>query len=229
MGWGTGLVQSEDLRNRTHVFRNRAHAGQVLASLLSPLRGQDVVVLAVPAGGVPVAVPIASALSWPLACAVVSKMTLPHDTERGFGALAFDGTYRLNEPLVEAVGLSVEQVREGVAHTREKVERRVRQLEEVGAWPIPSLEGRTAVIVDDGLASGFTMSVAVEAVRHAKPERVLVAVPTGHERAARRMTSEADGVVCANVREGLSFAVAEAYEHWYDVSEDEFLALLREA
>ncbi|MFW5739990.1 MAG: phosphoribosyltransferase [Myxococcota bacterium] len=225
MDRATGVIERADLRNREYVFRNREHAGETLASMLMALKGTDAVVLAVPAGGVPVAIPIARELSLRLGCAVVSKMTLPSNTERGYGAMAFDGTVALNEPLVQALRMPSDTVQEGISFTREKIGRRMEQLGAAGC-SIPPLEQRWAVLVDDGLASGFTMSVAVAAVRKLHPARLVVAVPTAHARAADWLASEADAVYCANIREGMSFAVASAYQDWYDVSEAELLQLL---
>ena len=91
---------------------------------------------------------------------------------------------------------------------------------------MPDLEGRTVIVVDDGLASGMTMLVAVQALRRAGAQQVVAAVPTGHLESVRRVSSEVDGLVCANVRSGWSFAVADAYDRWHDVSEDEAAALL---
>ena len=224
MAPGQKLRDLPELRDRKGVFRDRADAGRLLAALLEEYRGSTALVLAVPAGGVPVALPLAAALGLPLEVAVVSKITLPWNTEAGYGAVAFDGTVRLNQALIARVGLSPEEVEEGIAVTRRKVERRVAAFRE-GRQP-PALEGRTAILVDDGLASGFTMAVALEAVRGSGAREVAVAVPTGHLEALQRLAPAADRLFCANVRRGASFAVAEAYLAWTDVAEDEALRLL---
>jgi predicted phosphoribosyltransferase len=184
--------------------------------------------LAIPAGGVPVAVEIARATGWSLDVAVVSKITLPWNSEAGYGAVAYDGTVRLNEPFLAQLGMAREQITAGIAQTRIKVERRKRRLR--GGDGMPVVEGCTAILVDDGLASGFTMEVAVEAVRRQGAARVVVAAPTGHDKAVQRLAECADDVVCANVRSSLPFAVADAYERWQDVPEvlaDELLRPFR--
>lgn len=214
---GMTVVQDPTLVERTDVFRDRDHAGEVLARLLGDLALEAPVVLAIPAGGVPVAVPIARATGWPLDVAVVSKVTLPWNTESGYGAVAFDGSVLLNDALIAQLPLTEEQIREGIERTRRKVERRMRKLR--GAGGRPEVEGRSAILVDDGLASGFTMRAAVRAVREAGATRIVVAVPTGHERAVEALEELADVVVCANVRGGHRFAVADAYERWHDVPE----------
>jgi putative phosphoribosyl transferase len=216
------------LRGRARVFRDRAHAGVVLARMMEELRGTDALVFAIPAGGVPVAAELARELALPLELAPVSKITLPWNTESGYGAVAFDGTVRLNEPLIDHLGLERSVVEEGIAKTKAKVARRVREL--CGDQPLPDdLTGRSVALVDDGLASGFTLLTAVDAMRHLNAERIVVAVPTGHARAVARISAEVDAVYCPNVRDGSSFAVAEAYAQWADVEEATVLAIMRRA
>jgi len=154
-----------------------------------------------------------------LELAVVSKILIPGTTEAGYGAVAFDGTVRLNEPLAAALGLSGATIEEGIAMTRERVAHRVRLLRH--GRPFPDLKGADAVLVDDGLASGFTMQVAVEALRNSGADAVHVALPTGHLAAIGRLAPRVETVFCANIRGGDSFAVADAYRRWTDVSEDE--------
>lgn len=212
------------LHERTAVFHDRADGGEVLAELLAPLRTERPLVLGIPAGGVPVAARVAQRLDCCLDVAVVSKVTVPWNTEAGYGAVAFDGTLRLNESLLACLGLSEEQVRQGIERTREKVRRRVELFR--GDRLFPELAGRTVILVDDGLASGFTMQVAVEALRQAGAKRIVAAVPTGHLEAVRKLAEQADQVCCANIRSGWSFAVAAAYRHWRDVSERQAARIL---
>jgi len=184
------------------------------------------IVLAIPAGGLPVGAVVARRLNLPLDVAVVSKVTLPWNTEAGYGAVAFDGTVVLNEALLAGLGLGERQMREGLEATRTKVARRLKALR--GDRPMPDLAGRAVILVDDGLASGFTLLAAVEAVRKAGAKEIALAVPTAHAESARRVAAEVEVVYCPNVRGGWRFAVAEAYEHWYDVSEHEAAEILDE-
>lgn len=220
------IVELESLRDRAPVFADRAEAGRVLAGLLEGYRGSDALVLAIPAGGVPVAAEVARALGLPLDVAVVSKILLPWNTEAGYGAVAFDGTVCLNRTLVDQLGLTAEEVAQGVAETRAKVERRLARLR--AERPSPPLAGRPVILVDDGLASGFTLMSAVEALRRAAAAEIAVAVPTGHAQAVERLASCVDRLYCANLRAGRRFAVADAYRHWHDVPEEEAWALLRQ-
>jgi len=218
------VLELSALHNRLSVFRDRTHAGEVLADMLSAYRGSNALVLGVPAGGAPVAAVIARALSLPLDVAVVSKLTLPWNTEAGYGALAFDGTLRLNEALMVRAGLSEADVEAGKAHAREKVARRVQLLR--GDRPFPDLSQRSAILVDDGLASGFTLMVAIEALRHRKAGDIVVAVPTAQAESAARIAPLVEALYCPNLREGTSFAVADAYQEWSDVAEESVVALL---
>ncbi|KPK82823.1 MAG: phosphoribosyltransferase, partial [Phycisphaerae bacterium SM23_33] len=168
------IVELPELRDRLGVFRDRADAGRVLADMLAPLPGGPAMVLAVPAGGVPVAAVIARRLDLPLGLAVVSKITPSWSSEVGYGAVAWDGTVQLNQDVLPAMGVSEREIREDTARTVEKVRRRAAALR--GESPMPDLAGRTAILVDDGLASGFTMQVAVQAVRNAGGQRIVVAV-----------------------------------------------------
>lgn len=214
-----------EMRNRGRVFRDRTQAGTVLAGMLGEFRRSDTLILAIPAGGVPVAAEIAKQLGLTLDLAVVSKITLPWNTESGYGAVAFDGTVRLNQDLIAALGLPETVVQEGIAQTKEKVARRVKQLG--GDRHLPDLTRRAVILVDDGLASGFTMHTAVDAVHHLAAEKVIVAVPTGHAEAVARIAAIVDSLYCPNIRQGMSFAVADAYEHWTDVSEATVAAIMQ--
>ncbi len=211
-----------DLDEHIGVFEDRRDAGRVLATLLEPLRGTDAVILAVPSGGVPIADEVARRLALPLDVAVVSKVTLPWNTEVGCGAVAFDGSTRLDRPFAEQVGLSDRAYRAAVEATREKVQRRL-ALFRAGHPAVP-FAGRTAVLIDDGVASGATLHLAAEAVRRAGATRVVIAVPTGRKLSLEALEAVADEIYCANVRSHPRFAVAHAYRSWQD--EDE-LAMAR--
>ncbi|MFB3890445.1 MAG: phosphoribosyltransferase [Phycisphaerae bacterium] len=216
------------MRGKTHIFKDRAEAGEVLARMLTAAPGErERIILAVPAGGVPVTAAMAMALGAPLDVAPVSKITPPGNSEVGYGAVAFDGSVRLNDSLVAALGLSEDEVRQGIEATLAKVRRRVRLFR--GERPWPDLAGREAVLVDDGLASGFTVMVAATAVKRLSPAALSVAVPTAHLDALARLAGLVDLIWCANIRSADCFAVADAYRNWRDVTEDEAVRILRRA
>ncbi len=220
------IIERSDLRDTTRVFRNRTHAGEILAEMLEEFRGSDAIVLGIPAGGVPVAAEVARRLQLPLDVAVASKVLLPWTTEAGYGAVAFDGNVWINQEYVAHYGLSPATVEEGIARARAKVEQRVRRFR--GDRPMPELRGRAVILVDDGLAAGSTLRAAISAVKKAGAGRIIVAVPTGHAHAVKSIAREVEALYCANIRSGLRFAVADAYENWTDVDEAEVDALLQE-
>jgi predicted phosphoribosyltransferase len=213
-----------ELRDRAPVFADRAAAGRALAGLLEDYRASDTVVIAIPAGGVPVATEIAALLGLSLDVAPVSKMLLPWNTESGFGAVAFDGSVWMEPDDVRRFGLSETDIERAAAQARSKVERRLARLR--GGRSTYAVKGRTAIVVDDGIAAGSTMHAAVAALRRLDPGRIVIAVPTGSARSVEHLADIADEVCCANLRRGPSFAVADAYERWYDLSEDEVAAIL---
>src|SRR5512143_3571685 len=206
------------LRNRVRVFRDRASAGKVLAGMLDGYRGSDALVMGIPAGGVAVAVEIAKELHLTLDIAVVSKITLPWNSEAGYGAVAFDGTVMLNEELLSRLNLSQQEIQTGIKKTEQKGSRRVTMFR--GDRPLPDFK-RSIILVDDGLASGFTLRVAIKGLRRNGAANLVLAVPTAHSESVQMMLGEIEAIYCPNLRSGLSFAVAEAYEEWSDVDERE--------
>ncbi len=220
------VIDMSELRDRIGVFADRAEAGRRLADLMADFRSGGALVLGIPAGGVPVAAVLADELELALDVAVVSKITLPWNREAGYGAVAFDGSVKLNEQLIGRLGIADAEVQEGVIRTRARVGRRVAELR--GDRPLPEVSGRTVILTDDGLASGFTMLTAVAAVRSHGPSEVVVAVPTAHTDAVRRIMAGADRLYCCNLRGGMRFAVASAYRDWHDVSLEEVARILDE-
>lgn len=219
------LFDIPEFRNKVTIFRDRENAGEILSQMLAEYRNTDAVVFAIPAGGVPVGAVVATELHIPLEVAIVSKITLPWNTEAGYGAVAFDGTVRLNEEMVSRVGLTEKEIEEGIEKTRNKVRNRIAGFRSERSSL--QVSGRTVILVDDGIASGFTMMVAVEALKKAGAIKIVIAVPTAHLENIQGLIQEVDEVYCANIRSGWSFAVADAYELWTDVSEEEVIEILK--
>lgn len=215
-----------ELRNHTRIFRDRKHAGIKLSSMLGDYEDSDAIVFGIPAGGVPVAAPMARRLKIALDVAVVSKITLPWNNEVGYGAIAFDKTLELNEDMISRMGLTQENIEEDINKAYKKVQNRFKLFRE--EKPFPELSNRPAILVDDGIASGFTMMVAVETLKNKGAGSVIIAVPTAHLQALERISSEVDRIYCANVRGGGAFAVADAYKNWYDVEEKEVTDILKD-
>jgi putative phosphoribosyl transferase len=220
------VIDRPDLRDRTGVFRDRTHGGELLGELLAQHDETRGLVLGIPAGGVPVGLAVSRRLALPFELAVVSKITPSWNTEVGYGAVAFDGTTVLDDELMRALGVSEEEAASGIARTQAKVAARLARL--TGGRAARALVGETVVLVDDGLASGVTMRTALAAARRRGAARLVVAVPTGHEAALAAIARSADAVYCVNVRRSRWFAVADAYLDWSDLSDETLEALLRE-
>jgi predicted phosphoribosyltransferase len=221
------IADNPGLREKRFLFADRHDAGRQLGMFLPGLRDlRDPLVLAIPAGGVPVGIEVARALGAPFFPAVVRKIRIPGTTESGFGAVTWDGQVLINEPLRDALGLKEAEVKRAVAATRENVRERLARF--AGNRDMPPLRGRTVILCDDGLASGFTMLAAVRAIRPGEPARIIVAVPTASASSANLVAREADTVICLNIRSGHTFAVADAYREWYDLDDSEVLAELED-
>jgi len=219
------VFELPELHNATRVFRDRADAGLHLAGMLEGFRGSGALVLGIPAGGVPVAAEVARRLALPLDVLVVSKVLLPWTTEAGYGAVAFDGSVWLNQDSIDYYGLDEATVEAGIQAAKTKVQRRLRRFR--GDRPFTAVRDRPVILVDDGLAAGSTLRAAIAAVKRAGAGRITVAIPTGHARAVEDIGGLVDRLYCANIRGGLRFAVADAYEQWRDVGEDEVAEILR--
>lgn len=218
------ITVAPELTDQEQVFEDRRHAGEVLSELLWTRRGTDAWLVAIPAGGVPVAAEMVRRLELPLDVAVVSKVWLPWNRETGYGAVAFDGSVRLNEALIEKLAMADLEVRYGVEKTKARVLRRARGLRGDLGWE--HLRGRSVILVDDGVASGFTVLTAISALRRLDVAAIEVAVPTASREAAEKIAREADQLFCANLRGGFPFAVADAYRHWRDVNDSELESFL---
>ncbi|WBB65812.1 phosphoribosyltransferase family protein [Micromonospora sp. WMMD812] len=205
------------------TYRDRAEAGRVLADRLTGLIGEpDVSVLGLVRGGVPVAQVVAERLGGPLDVLVIRKLGMPWAREVAFGALGPGGVQVLNEQV--AGRLSSEDIAETRRREQAELERR-EQLYRAGRPPL-DLTGRTAVIVDDGLATGATARAAVEVARRLGARRVVVAVPVGSQEAYEMLAAEADQVICAQHPPEF-MAVSAYYDDFHEVSDEEVTETLR--
>jgi putative phosphoribosyl transferase len=218
------VVDVPSMRGKTRVFANRVHAGCVLAEMLAELSYENAIVLAIPTGGVPVGMEIARRLHWPLDLIITSKVTPSWNPEVACGAVSFDGHATIGEEAESLMGLDPREVQDGVDRASRRVRRRAQALR--GGLPALKLARQTAVLVDDGLATGYTMLAAISAARRAAASRIVVAVPTGHSEAVLRIGEEVDVFYCANIRHGVSFGVSEAYQNWTDLSEHDVATIL---
>jgi putative phosphoribosyl transferase len=211
------------------VFTDRRQAGRMLAAeliRLPELRARDAVVLALPRGGVPVGFEIASALDAPLAPFLVRKLGVPGHRELAMGAIASGGIRVLNDDVVTALRIPPEAINRVAAEELAELERR--EVTYGSGIDASVLAGRTAILVDDGLATGATMRAAVQAVRLIDPRRVIVAVPVGARDTCAALSREADQVLCLRTPEPFD-AVGLWYERFDQTTDDEVRDLLRKA
>jgi predicted phosphoribosyltransferase len=205
-------------------YADRHEAGLVLAEKLACYRAAHVVVLAIPNGGVVVGLPIARKLDCPLHLLVVRKLQIPDRPEAGFGSVVCDGSVILNQPLVQRLNLSSEVIETQRQRALESIRERLALYGRQAQFP--DVKDRTVILVDDGLASGYTMEAAVKVVKKHDPSLVVVAVPTSSMSAYRLLSSRVDKVVCPDVSRLPVFAVADAYRDWRDLEDEEVIALL---
>jgi len=207
-------------------FRNRSDAGRRLASRLEFLRGADVVVLGLPRGGVPVAAEVASALGVPLDVILVRKLGVPVQPELGLGAIGESGARVINPEVVRYAHVSEVEIAQVEQRERAELRRRAQRFR--GGVPHEPLAGRTAVIVDDGIATGSTARAACQVARALGAARVVLAVPVAPPSADRALRGDADEVICLDMPERF-MAIGEWYEDFAQTSDEEVVALLRAA
>jgi predicted phosphoribosyltransferase len=205
-------------------FRDRAEAGDLLAARLSALGDRDdVIVLALPRGGVPVAYEVANSLGVAFDVFVVRKLGVPGHEELAMGAIASGGVRLVNHDVVDALGIPPAVIDQATKREHVELERRERLYR--GSRPLIPLANKTVVLVDDGLATGSTMRAAVAAVRQQQPARIVVAVPVGASSTCHELAEEADEVICLRSPEPF-VAVGLWYRDFTPTSDDEVRTLL---
>lgn len=208
------------------MFENRHHAGQRLAVELREYNDQPVVVLAVPNGGVPVALEVARALEAELDLVISRKIPSPLSPEAGIGAIADDGTIILNDEAVKRLGLSRQQIEYEVNKVRADIKQR--SLLYKGDQPLVRVGGKTIIIIDDGLASGFTIMAAVQSVRRRRPKAIVVAIPVASAVALKQVEKVADRIVTCATGFMPKFYISDYYRYWHDLKDDEVIGYLRQ-
>lgn len=209
-------------------FRDRAEAGRELAKKIGNLAHQnDVLVLALPRGGVPVAFEVARELGVPMDIFIVRKLGTPGQKELAMGAIASGGVRVLNDDVIRVLRIPDEVIETVAADEQQEMDRRERAYR--GDRPAPDLKDRTVILVDDGLATGSTMHAAVAALRKRQPARIVVAVPVAPQSTLREFEREADGVVCALVPDGPFEGVGRWYLDFSQTTDEEVSDLLKRA
>lgn len=209
------------------LFEDRFEAGRVLASKLGEFSGrQDVVVLALPRGGVPVGYEVAQALHAPLDVFVVRKLGPPGQEELAMGALASGGITVLNREVIQALGIPQQTIDAVVATEQIELERREREYRD--GRPAVNVRGRVAIVVDDGLATGSSMRVAAKALRKEAAAQIVVGVPVASASTCAEFEAEVDKIVCATVPEPF-WAVGQWYRDFSQTTDEEVRELLARA
>ena len=208
------------------LFDDRVDAGRQLAQRLEPFHGQDIVVLGLPRGGVPVAFEVAKALRAPLDVLVVRKLGVPFQPELAFGAIGEDGVRVLNDAVVREAHLDGDDM--DAVERKQRIELRRRAERFRRGRDRISLTGRIALIVDDGIATGATAKAACQVARAHGASKVVLAVPIGPDDIVARFAGYADEVVCLETP-AYFFAVGQGYRNFTQTSDDEVVALLDRA
>jgi putative phosphoribosyl transferase len=205
-------------------YRDRQDAGDQLAVRLASY-ARNCVVFGIPKGGLEIACRVAARLNVPSDAVVVQKLLVPFSQEDGYGAVATDGAVLFHRPTVKRLRLNDKEIERQAEGARAEIHRRTELYR--GDLPFPWLVGRTAVIVDDGMASGYTMAAAIKSIRNRRAGRVVVAVPVASEPAYQLVKSHADEVISLLVATGRWFSVSNFYENWRELSENDSLSLLK--
>jgi putative phosphoribosyl transferase len=207
------------------IFTDRAEAGGRLARALQHLAQEDAVVLAIPRGGVEVGAEVAREHGWALDIVVPRKVRAPSNPELGLGAIA-PGVRVLDQAMVEGLGVSPEYLEREIAEQEEEIRRRQEAYRR--GRPPEDLDGRVAIVVDDGVATGGTATAALRWARAQGARRVVLAVPVGPREGLRRLSEDADDVVVLETPEPF-FAVGQWYRDFPQTSDDEVVSLLGSA
>ncbi len=206
------------------TFRDRRDAGRRLAEALGTYRARQPVVLAIPRGGIVVGYEVAVALDAPLDVVVPRKLRAPFNPELAIGAVTADGSVYYDMPLVGTLNVPGDYLKEEIAFQVEEIQRRLQAYR--GDRPPPELEGRTAIVVDDGIATGSTMIAALRSVRRMKPAALVAAIPVAPPEGADNLRQEADEVICL-ATPMMFYAVGQFYDDFAQTTDEECVTLLR--
>lgn len=207
------------------LFEDRKDAGRKLALKLKEYKGKKAIILAIPRGGIPVGFEVAKRLNLPLDLVVSRKIQVPENPEAGFGAVSPDGEIILNPQIAPFLGLSQNEITKLAKRVLGEIKRREKVLR--GEKPKFNLRGNTVILVDDGLAAGYTMLATIQFVRKQKPKEIVVAVPTSSGTAFSLIEPKVDKLISLYTHPVYSpFAVASFYKNWRDLTDEDVLPLL---
>ncbi len=222
----TEIHYQERVRGPFPAFGDREDAGRHIVDYMAPTRTVNAMVLPLPRGGIPVAQPLARVLDAPLEPVIVRKLPIPSSPEAGFGAVTIDGSRVLNDALLVNYPLSDDEIDRITEEVMEEVRRRAREY--VGHDRPPDVQGKHVYMVDDGLASGFSMIAAATMVQSLHPESMTLCVPVAPERSIHAVEHYFDRIYCLFMQQRGSFAVASFYEDFHDLTDHEVLDILQQ-
>ncbi len=208
------------------AFKDRRDGGKKLAERLGKYKGDDPLILALPRGGIETGYEVARELDAELDVIVVRKLGAPSNPEFGFGAIGAGDTRVINEQTVKRLGLSEDEIERVAEKERKELNRRLEKYR--GNRELPGIEGRTVIIVDDGMATGGTAMAAVQTTRAQNPEKLILAVPVSPPDSADKLRDEVDDLICLETPSAF-MAVGQWYSRFGQTSDDRVIELLRKA
>jgi len=219
------MVKPRIISHSGDPFVDRAEAGRLLAAELAERRGQKVVVLGIPRGGIIVAREVARALEGELDVVLAHKLGAPNQAELAVGSVAEDGKLFLNDTVVRDLGVGDEYIEQEKGRQLAQLQRRIAMIRKVR--PKVSLKGKTVIVTDDGVATGATTQAALWAVRVEKPAYLIAAMPVGPEDTIERLAGDVDEMICLRTP-ALFAAVGQFYQRFYPVEDEDMLRVLRD-
>jgi predicted phosphoribosyltransferase len=220
-------------------YESRNEAGRILVEFIENNQPDihsnmittpdDFFCFAIPNGGIPVAEEFCAETNIQYDMLIVRKIKIPYNPEAGFGSVTTDGTVLINEPLLNRLNLSKEDIDESIDLTKLEIEERLEfynKPKDLSEQYQNQIQKKRIFLLDDGLASGFTMLAAIKMVKKYSPAKIYIAVPTAPQRTVDRIESKVDQIFCPNIKRVMRFAVASAYKNWYDLSKSEVLGII---
>jgi predicted phosphoribosyltransferase len=227
---------------RVVPYESRLSAGKILVKSLEKtnknikqiinVNPDDFSVFAIPNGGVPVAEGFCTSTKISYELLIVRKIKIPYNSEAGFGSITTDGTILLNERLLSQLHLRKEQIENSIEVTKNEIQERLKFYGKGNISQnsyIEKVQNKTIFLIDDGLASGYTMLAAIKMIKSYKPIKLIIAIPTAPLRTIEILDDKVDSIICPNIRNTTWFAVADAYKNWYDVSESEVKEIIQKS
>jgi predicted phosphoribosyltransferase len=221
-------------------YESRIKAGEILAEFIlgqNPEfkkilenRTEKIFLFTIPNGGVPVAEGFCKVLNINYDILIVRKIKIPYNTEAGFGSVTTDGTVLINEALLSRLRLSESSIQKSIEVTKKEIRERIEYYHKTTDLELAYdsiIKNNYIFIMDDGLASGFTMLAAIKMIKKYKPKQLNIAIPTAPLHTVNRIQDNVDEVYCPNIRKTSWFAVADAYKYWYDVPENEVFGIIK--